>query len=89
MHLTEMRDLFFVVAWRDAGYVRTWFERLKKEPYLFPDAEEYQRLVKLGEELAGAGNVEALRDAVKSLLSSRIALAASDSASELASIVRV
>ena len=51
LHLSEMRDLFFAVAWRDRDYVHTWFKRLSTEPYLFPDAEEFQDMVKEGESI--------------------------------------
>ena len=36
-NLSEMRELFFSVAWRDPDYVYTWFKRLSGEPYLFPE----------------------------------------------------
>ena len=88
LHLMEMRDLFFLVAWRDRDYVHTWFKRLSGEPYLFPDAEEFQTLVKEGEELAAAGKAEAMRELVKRMLAARIALGASDTAGELATIVK-
>lgn len=88
LHLSEMRDLFFFIAWRDRDYVHTWFKRLASEPYLFPDAAEFTALVAQGQELVAAGNVEPLRYLVKRMLASRIALGASDSASELATIVK-
>ncbi|MDE1900241.1 MAG: Hsp70 family protein [Alphaproteobacteria bacterium] len=88
LHLAEMRDLFFFVAWRDAGYVQTWFKRLAGEPYLFPDAAEFKDMVAQGQALAAADDIDALRQLVKRMLSSRIALGASDSASELATIVK-
>ena len=88
LHLVEMRDLFFAVAWRDRDYVYTWFKRLSSEPYLFPDAEEFRALVTEGESLAAVGDGNALRALVKRMLSARIALGASDTASELATIVK-
>jgi molecular chaperone DnaK len=88
LHLMEMRDLFFVVAWRDRDYVHTWFKRLSSEPYLFPDAEEFGTLIAEGEKLATAGDANAMRDLVKRLLAARIALGASDTAGELATIVK-
>ncbi|MDE2029819.1 MAG: Hsp70 family protein [Alphaproteobacteria bacterium] len=88
LHLTEMRDLFFAVAWRDRDYVHTWFKRLSSEPYLFPDADEFAAMVKEGGQLAGSDDTDALRALVKRMLSARIALAASDSAGELATIVK-
>ena len=83
-----MRDLFFVVAWRDPDYVRAWFKRLSGEAYLFPDAKEFQGLVKEGEAVVSSGDATALRDVVKRMLSARIALGASDTAGELATIVK-
>ena len=88
LHLMEMRDLFFVVAWRDRDYVHTWFKRLSSEPYLYPDAEEFKALVTEGETLASAGDADAMRDLVKRLLTARIALGASDTAGELATIIK-
>jgi molecular chaperone DnaK len=85
LNLHEMRELFFAVAWRDKDYVQTWFKRLTGEPYLFPDAAEFQSMVKEGESLT---DPEALRNLVKRMLSARIALAASDMAGELATIVK-
>lgn len=88
MHMSEMRDLFFVVAWRDPDYVGAWFKRLSTEPYLFPDTTEYDALIKEGNAVVSASDVEALRDVVKKMLAARIALGASDTASELATIIK-
>jgi molecular chaperone DnaK len=88
VHMTEMRDLFFIIAWRDSGYVNAWFKRLSSEPYLFPDIEEFDGLVVEGSALVSSTNVEALRAVVKKMLAARIALGASDTAGELATIVK-
>jgi molecular chaperone DnaK len=88
MHLAEMRDLFFAVAWRDKDYVHSWFKRLSSEPYLFPDAAEYGDLVKEGQTVMAAGDPEKMRALVKRMLAARVALGASDTASELATIVK-
>ncbi len=88
MHLSEMRDLFFAVAWRDRDYVHTWFKRLAGEPYLFPDAGEYAALLKEGETIIPSGDADAMRDLVKRMLAARVALGASDTAGELATIVK-
>ena len=40
-----MRTLFFAIAWRDPDYVLTWFRRLSKESYLFPDQSEFKAMV--------------------------------------------
>ena len=88
LHMSEMRDLFFSVAWRDANYVLTWFKRLSGEPYLFPDTVEFAALVKEGEALQEKADPDAMRDLVKRMLVARIALGASDTAGELATIVR-
>jgi hypothetical protein len=85
MHLAEMRDLFFAVAWRDKDYVHTWYKRLVSEPYLFPDAAEFQSMVKEGEKLTDQDAMKAL---VKRMLAARVALGASDTAGELATIVK-
>ncbi|MDR3448451.1 MAG: Hsp70 family protein [Alphaproteobacteria bacterium] len=88
LHLAEMRDLFFMVAWRDRDYVQAWYSRLASEPYLFPDAKEFGALVKEGETLAGKSDADALRNLVKKMLAARIALGANDTAGELATIVK-
>ena len=88
VHLSEMRDLFFVVAWRDHEYVHSWFKRLASEPFLFPDVSEYEGMVKEGQALDPSRDTDALRDLVKRMLSARIALGASDTAGELATIVK-
>ncbi|MFA5040697.1 MAG: Hsp70 family protein [Bdellovibrionales bacterium] len=87
LHLSEMRDLFFIIAWRDHNYVSAWFKRLSGEAYLFPDFKEFQDLVAEGNAIVDKGDGEALRDVVKRMLSARIALGASDTAGELATIV--
>jgi molecular chaperone DnaK len=88
LHLSEMRDLFFVVAWRNRDYIHTWFKRLAAEPYLFPDVAEFRAMVAEGNGLVESGDIDALRALVKRLLSARIALGASDTAGELATIVK-
>ncbi|MFA4994720.1 MAG: Hsp70 family protein [Bdellovibrionales bacterium] len=88
LHMSEMRDLFFIVAWRDRNYVNAWFKRLSSESYLFPDTAEFEDLVKEGSALVSPNDTEALRSVVKRMLSSRIALGASDTAGELATIVK-
>jgi molecular chaperone DnaK len=88
LHMSEMRDLFFIIAWRDPNYVNAWFKRLSGEAYLFPDGQEFQGLVKEGSAIDPSGDAEALRDVVKRMLSARIALGANDTAGELATIVK-
>ena len=46
LHLAEMRDLFFGIAWRDKDYIYTWYKRLVSEPYLFPDQAEFGAMVR-------------------------------------------
>lgn len=87
-HLSEMRGIFFDVAWRNADYVLTWFKRLSNEPYIFPDQTEFQAMITDGEALQAKGDREGLRGLVKRLLDSRIAFGASDIAGELATIVK-
>jgi molecular chaperone DnaK len=88
LHMTEMRDLFFAIAWRDRDYVHTWFARLSTESYLFPDAEEFHDIVQEGKKIVATGDTDALRTLVKRMLSARVALGASDTAGELATIVK-
>jgi len=88
LHLAEMRDLFFSIAWRDPNYVHTWFKRLVSEPYLFPDAAEFQEMMKRGEELQQQDDRQKLKDLVKDMLNARVALGASDIAGELATIIK-
>lgn len=88
LHLSEMRDLFFSVAWRDKDYINTWYKRLVIEPYLFPDQVEFINMVKEGDELQVLGEQEKLKDLVNRMLNTRIALGASDTAAELATVVK-
>ena len=88
MHLSEMRDLFFSIAWRDPYYIYTWHKRLTSEPYLFPDKKEFSDMVQEGEDLMAKDDREKMRDLVSRMLSARIALGASDVAGELATIVK-
>jgi molecular chaperone DnaK len=88
LHLAEMRDLFFNVAWRDPDYIYTWYKRLQSEPYLFPDKNEFAGMVKEGEALTGKDSREKMRDLVSRMLQARVALGASDVAGELATIVK-
>jgi len=88
LHLAEMRDLFFNVAWRDKSYIYTWYKRLSGEPYLFPNQSEFAAMVKEGEELTAIDDREKMKDLVTRMLAARIALGASDTAGELATIVK-
>jgi hypothetical protein len=87
-HLSELRDLFFSIAWRDPDYIYTWYKRLIGESYLFPDPAEFGALAKEGAELQEQGDREKLKDLVNRMLNARIALGASDMANELATIVK-
>lgn len=87
-HLAEMRDIFFAAAWRDNDYVATWFRRLVTEGFLFPDQEEFKDLVQKGEAAITGHDPESLRRIVSRLLEARVALVASDTTNELATIVR-
>jgi molecular chaperone DnaK len=88
LYLADMRDKFFSIAWREPNYVKTWFKKLDNEPYLFPDATEYQAMSAKGKQLIAANDMDALRELVSRMLISRVALGASDSASELATILK-
>ncbi|MDD3288833.1 MAG: Hsp70 family protein [Alphaproteobacteria bacterium] len=89
VYLDGMRDQFFAIAWRDPNYVATWYKRLENESYLFPDATEFNDMVAEGKKMSASGNMEGLRDLVSRMLAARVAIGASDSASELATIVKV
>ncbi len=87
-HFGEMRDIFFAAAWRDDKYVTMWFDRLKKEPYLFPDHAEFSRLMAEGDAKLQAKDMAALRKLVSAMLDTRIAITANDATTELATIVK-
>ncbi|MDP9127681.1 MAG: Hsp70 family protein [Pseudomonadota bacterium] len=87
-HLSEMRELFFSVAWRDPDYVYTWYKRLSNEPYLFPDAAEFKSMVEEGEVLSPRSDCDNLKDLVSRMFNARISLGANDTAGELATIVK-
>lgn len=86
--LSEMRDMFFTIAWRDKNYIYTWYKHLVNEPFLFPNQEEFKALVKEGEDLIAADNLDKMKDLVTRMLAARVALGASDTAGELANIVK-
>ena len=88
MHLMEMRDLFFAVAWRNNDYVLTWFKRLSSESYLFPNADEFYALVAEGESARAKNDIDGFRALVKRMLGARLSLGANDTAGELATIVK-
>ncbi|HUY68747.1 MAG TPA: Hsp70 family protein [Alphaproteobacteria bacterium] len=88
LHLAEMRDLFFSVAWRDPNYIYTWYKRLLTEPFLFPDKAEYEAMTKEGNGLIEKDDRAAMKELVGRMLNARIALGASDVAGELATIVK-
>ena len=88
LHLAEMRDLFFSIAWRDKAYIYTWFKKLAAEPFLFPDREEFAVMIKDGEEYTALDDRAKMRDLVARMLAARIALNTSDTAAELATIVK-
>ena len=44
LHMSEMRDLFFIVAWRDNDYVSAWFKRLSDEAYSVPGCQRVSGL---------------------------------------------
>ncbi|NTU76313.1 MAG: Hsp70 family protein [Alphaproteobacteria bacterium] len=88
LRLSEMRSLFFNIAWRDSNYIQAWYQRLIKEPYLFPEQAAFRVMVAEGEKLIAQNDPEGLRDLVLRMLESRVALGTSDIASELATIVK-
>ncbi|MGK4422080.1 hypothetical protein ACSLVQ_27915, partial [Klebsiella pneumoniae] len=65
LHLAEMRDLFFSVAWRDPNYVYTWYKRLVGESYLFPDKAEFDEMVNRGEKIQKSDDREKMKDLVR------------------------
>jgi molecular chaperone DnaK len=88
LHLAEMRDLFFSIAWRDPNYIYTWYKRLLTEPFLFPDKSEFTEMVKEGDGLVEKDDRAGMKELVGRMLNARIALGASDVAGELATIVK-
>ena len=88
LFLSEMRDLFFSIAWRDKAYIYTWYRRLTHEPFLFPDQDEFKGMVKEGEDIMATDDREKMKDLVTRMLAARVALGASDAAGDLATIVK-
>ncbi len=86
--LEDLNDDFFDLSWRDRNFVRLWFNRLKTENYLFPDQEEFQSMVEAGAAHDRDNDDEALRDLVKRMFDIRVRLAASDTVSEPATLMR-
>ena len=88
LSISSSRDLFFSAAWRDADYVYTWYKKLLAEPYLFPDAEEFSAMKAEGDLLDAKTGRDGLKELVDRMLKARIALGVSDTASDLATIVK-
>jgi len=86
--LSDMRRIFFAVAWRNPAYVKAWFHRLTHDAWLFADKQEFEDMVAQGQKLLAANDNDALRDLVVRLLDARISLGASDVVSELATVVK-
>jgi len=86
--LTEMRRLFFTVAWRNPDYVNAWFDRLARESWLFADQDEFAGLIGEGRALQHSGDQAAMRELVLKLLGTRVSLSASDTVSELATVIK-
>ena len=86
--LEELTDDFFDYAWRDRNFVRMWFQRLKAESYLFPDAEEFHSMVEAGKKHEEEGDDEALRALVKRMFDIRVRLSASDAVSDPATLMK-
>lgn len=88
LFLSDMRRIFFTVAWRDPGYVLAWFKQLEKDAWLFADQNELATMVQEGHKLIDANDNEALRTLVIKMMDARISLGASDVVTELATIVK-
>lgn len=86
--LLEMRRLFFNASWRDPSYVAEWYARIKAEPYLFPDQEEYAELLADADAAVKSKDDTKLQAVMNKIMSARVSLGASDSAMDLASIAR-
>ncbi len=86
--LEELRLQFFAIAWRDPNYVTMWFRRLCSESYLFPQEDEFYRMVEAGEHALANGQMVVLAQIVDEMLNARVTLAASEIASDPATILR-
>lgn len=87
-NLSEMRDLFFTIAWRDPNYVYAWYRRLSVESYLFPDAAEFRAMVEEGQKLNPVNDNGKMQDLVGRMLNARMTLSAHDTAGDLATVVK-
>ncbi len=87
--LLAIRRLFFAAAWRDPAYLRRWYAEAKAEPQFYPDQSEYEGLMKTADTALAAKNDDKFRAAMEKLLAARVSLAASSSASDPASVVKV
>ncbi len=86
--LSQMKRLFFVVAWRNPAYVRAWLGRLENEAWLYADKEVFASMVQEGRTLREKGDDPALRTLVQKMLEERLSLGANDVAGDLATIMR-
>ncbi|MFA6279518.1 MAG: Hsp70 family protein [Bdellovibrionales bacterium] len=86
--LSQMKRLFFAIAWRNPAYVKAWFNRLKGEAWLYADKEAFAGMVKEGLSLIEKGEDEALRAVVEKMLEERLSLGTGDMAGDLATIMQ-
>ncbi len=86
--LEDLTGDFFDIAWRDRGFVRMWFNRLKDESHLFPDQDEFASMVAAGAAHDRDRDDEALRLLVKRMFDARVRLSASDAVADPATLMR-
>lgn len=88
LYLEEMRRLFFSIAWRQPPYVKVWFAHLSASPWLYADQDEWEAMVKEGQDLLKENKENELKEHVLKMMAGRLSLSASDAVSELATVIK-
>lgn len=77
-HLDELRGKNFLILWRQDWFVIDRFKMLVDSSHLFPDANEYAGLVRLGKQALQANDIDKLRQVVIQMDSIRVGSAGAD-----------
>jgi len=80
---------FFGVAWRNKDYIYTWYKRLVSEPFLFPDQAEFAAMVQEGDAHMAHDDREKTERSRDPHAGHPCGACASDTAGELATIVKI
>jgi molecular chaperone DnaK len=77
-HIRELRGKLFEILWRQDWFVIDRFNNLADSPHLFPNAGEFNELVRLGKKATSENDIEKLRQVVGTLQSARVSWGGED-----------